>query len=99
MYRYDVWCCLVLTVPIYIGSLGEYDRHVGHLFNEVYIRRVGIRLDRFLFLFTNVVQTALFSTSFCTSAKNAFYLIARNLARVAAVTILGDFVLNVMTVR
>ncbi|CAM9698239.1 unnamed protein product [Ectocarpus sp. 4 AP-2014] len=44
------------------------------------------------------VQTAIFSTNFCTSARNAFYLIARNIARVAAVSILGEFVLNVMTV-
>lgn len=43
------------------------------------------------------VQTAIFSTNFCTSARNAFYLIARNIARVAAVSILGEFVLNIMT--
>ncbi|CAM9966712.1 unnamed protein product [Ascophyllum nodosum] len=43
------------------------------------------------------VQTAIFSTNFCTSARNAFSLIARNLVRVAAVTVLGDFVLRVMT--
>lgn len=44
------------------------------------------------------MQTAIFSTPFCTAAANAFYLIARNLARVAAVTVLGDFILTVMTV-
>eukprot|EP00752_Nemacystus_decipiens_P006151 g5549.t1 len=43
------------------------------------------------------VQTAIFSTNFCTSARNAFYLIARNIARVAAVSLLGEFVLNIMT--
>lgn len=45
------------------------------------------------------LQTAIFSTNFCTSAKNAFFLIARNIARVAAVSVLGEFVLNVMTVH
>lgn len=44
-------------------------------------------------------QTAIFSTSFCVSAANAFYLIARNIARVAAVSLLGEFVLTIMTVR
>ncbi|CAM9112251.1 unnamed protein product [Discosporangium mesarthrocarpum] len=43
------------------------------------------------------VQTAIFSTNFCTSAKKAFWLIARNLARVGAVTILSEFVLIIMT--
>ncbi|CAN0125284.1 unnamed protein product, partial [Hapterophycus canaliculatus] len=42
-------------------------------------------------------QTAIFSTNFCTSARKAFFLIARNIARVAAVSILGEFVLNIMT--
>ncbi|CAN0422724.1 unnamed protein product, partial [Laminaria digitata] len=37
------------------------------------------------------VQTAIFSTNFCTSARKAFFLIARNIARVAAVSILGGF--------
>ncbi|CAN0461319.1 unnamed protein product, partial [Ascophyllum nodosum] len=44
-----------------------------------------------------IAITAIFSTNFCTSARNAFSLIARNLVRVAAVTVLGDFVLRVMT--
>ncbi|CAM9134770.1 unnamed protein product [Choristocarpus tenellus] len=43
------------------------------------------------------VQTAIFSTSFCTSAKNAFWLIARNLARVGAVSLLSEFLLVIMT--
>lgn len=47
----------------------------------------------------NDKQTAIFSTNFCTSAKNAFYLIARNIARVAAVTLIGEFILTIMTVR
>lgn len=32
------------------------------------------------------IQTAIFSTSFCTSAKEAFFLILRNAARIAAIT-------------
>ncbi|CAN0425581.1 unnamed protein product, partial [Scytosiphon promiscuus] len=44
-------------------------------------------------------QTAIFSTNFCTSARKGFFLIARNIVRVAAVSILGGFVLTIMTVR
>jgi choline transporter-like protein 2/4/5 len=32
------------------------------------------------------VQTCIWGTSFCTSAFNAFWLIMRNIARIAAVT-------------
>ncbi|CAN0423665.1 unnamed protein product [Ascophyllum nodosum] len=42
------------------------------------------------------VQVAIFSTSFCQSAKNAFWLIARNLGRVGAVTVVTDFVSFIM---
>lgn len=41
-------------------------------------------------------QVAIFSTSFCRSSKNAFWLIARNLARVGAVTVVTDFVVFIM---
>lgn len=39
------------------------------------------------------VQTAIFGYNFCMAAKKAFYLIARNVARVAAVSIVTDIVL------
>ncbi|CAM9409984.1 unnamed protein product [Scytosiphon promiscuus] len=42
------------------------------------------------------IQVAIFSTSFCRSSKNAFWLIARNLARVGAVTVVTDFVVFIM---
>lgn len=38
------------------------------------------------------VQVAIFGTSFVTSAFNGFYLIVRNLGRLAAVNMVGDFV-------
>jgi len=39
------------------------------------------------------VQTAIYGTSFMTSAKKAFFLILRNVARVAAVGFVSDFIL------
>merc|ERR1719218_67991 len=39
------------------------------------------------------VQTAIYGTSFMTSAKKAFFLILRNMARVAAVGFVSDFIL------
>ncbi|CAN0388104.1 unnamed protein product, partial [Ectocarpus sp. 13 AM-2016] len=42
------------------------------------------------------IQVAIFSTSFCRSSKNAFWLIARNLGRVGAVTVVTDFVVFIM---
>lgn len=41
-------------------------------------------------------KVAIFSTSFCRSSKNAFWLIARNLGRVGAVTVVTDFVVFIM---
>lgn len=38
------------------------------------------------------IQTALLGTPFCTSAKNAFYLIARNIVRFGVVTFLSNIV-------
>jgi choline transporter-like protein 2/4/5 len=38
-------------------------------------------------------QTAIYGSSFCVSAKKAFFLILRNIVRIAAVSIVGDFVL------
>jgi hypothetical protein len=40
-----------------------------------------------------VRQTAIFGYSFCTAAKKAFFLILRNILRIAAVSMVGDFVL------
>lgn len=42
------------------------------------------------------IQTALFSTSFCTSAQKAFGLIARNIARVSAVSMVTEFICIIM---
>jgi Plasma-membrane choline transporter len=42
------------------------------------------------------IQTALFSTSFCKSSREAFYLIARNIARVGAVGVISEFVIIIM---
>ena len=42
-------------------------------------------------LFT--IQTAIFGYSFCKAARCAFFLIARNILRVVAVNMVGDFVL------
>jgi hypothetical protein len=42
------------------------------------------------------IQTAIFSTGFCKSAKAAFWLIARNLARVGAVSVITEFVMIAM---
>jgi hypothetical protein len=39
------------------------------------------------------IQTAIYGTSFCKSARKAFFMIARNILRVAAVNMVGDFVL------
>ena len=38
------------------------------------------------------IQTAIYGTNFCTSAKNAFFLIARNLMRIAAVGVVSEVV-------
>lgn len=38
------------------------------------------------------VQTAIFGSSFCKAAKDAFFLILRNILRVGAVTLVGSFV-------
>jgi choline transporter-like protein 2/4/5 len=39
------------------------------------------------------IQTAIFGTHFCASAKNAFFLILRNIARIGACTIVSEFVI------
>lgn len=39
------------------------------------------------------IQTAIYGTSFCKSARRAFFLILRNILRVAAVNMVADFVL------
>ena len=39
------------------------------------------------------IQTAIFGTHFCASAKNAFFLILRNIARIGACTIVSEFVM------
>jgi len=39
------------------------------------------------------IQTAIFGTNFCTSAKNAFFLILRNIARIGACTLVSEFVI------
>ena len=41
------------------------------------------------------IQTAIYGTGFCTSAKNAFWMIARNIMRVMAVNMVGDFILGI----
>ena len=41
------------------------------------------------------IQTAIFGTNFCTSAKNAFFLILRNIARIGACTMVSEFVIIV----
>ncbi|CAN0003068.1 unnamed protein product, partial [Discosporangium mesarthrocarpum] len=42
------------------------------------------------------IQVAIFSTGFCRSAKNSFWLIARNLARIGAVSVVNEFVVFIM---
>ncbi|CAN0254865.1 unnamed protein product [Ectocarpus sp. 12 AP-2014] len=80
-----------------------FARHKSHVGSLTVVSSVGktftfhIGTAAFGGLIVAIVETAIFSTNFCTSARNAFYLIARNIARVAAVSILGEFVLNVMT--
>ena len=39
------------------------------------------------------IQTAIFGYSFCTAAKKAFFLIARNIMRVMAVGVVSEVVL------
>ncbi len=39
------------------------------------------------------IQTAIFGTNFCVSAKNAFFLILRNIARIGACTMVSEFVI------
>lgn len=39
------------------------------------------------------MQTAIYGTPFCTSCKKAFYLIARNIGRIAAVSLVSEFVI------
>ncbi|XP_073698652.1 choline transporter-like protein 1 [Garra rufa] len=47
-----------------------------------------------LFLGTNAyIATAINSTNFCTSARDAFFILAENALRVAAINSVGDFVL------
>merc|ERR1719498_2354055 len=41
------------------------------------------------------VQTAIYGTSFMTSAKKAFFLILRNAARISAVSLISEFVLTI----
>ena len=38
------------------------------------------------------IQTAIYGTTFCTSAKNAFFLIARNIGRIMAVGVVSEVV-------
>ncbi|CAM9299589.1 unnamed protein product, partial [Laminaria digitata] len=45
------------------------------------------------------IQTAIFGYSFCTAAKKAFFLIARNIMRVAAVGVVSQIVLILGKVR
>ncbi len=47
-------------------------------------------------LLSSYIQTAIFSTSFCVSAKAAFWLIARNLLRVGAVSLITEYILIIM---
>ena len=42
---------------------------------------------------TAYIQIAIFGISFCSAAKRAFWLIARNVARIMAVTLVSSFVL------
>jgi len=51
-------------------------------------------LEKFLkFINKNAyIQTAIFGTSFCTSSRNAFFLILRNAARIGAVSVIGEFI-------
>ena len=39
------------------------------------------------------IQTAIYGYSFCKACRSAFFLIARNVLRVIAVSYVGDFVL------
>jgi choline transporter-like protein 2/4/5 len=39
------------------------------------------------------IQTAIFGTNFCSSAKAAFFLILRNVARIGACTVVSEFVI------
>jgi hypothetical protein len=39
------------------------------------------------------IQTAIHGYSFCKAARSAFFLIARNILRIIAVSFVGDFVL------
>jgi choline transporter-like protein 2/4/5 len=39
------------------------------------------------------IQTAIFGHNFCTAAKNAFFLILRNIARIGACTMVSEFVI------
>ena len=39
------------------------------------------------------IQTAIFGTNFCSSAKNAFFLILRNVARIGACSLVSEFVM------
>lgn len=45
------------------------------------------------------IQTAIFGYSFCTAAKKAFFLIARNIMRVMAVGVVSEVVLILGKVR
>ena len=45
------------------------------------------------------IQTAIYGYSFCKAARCAFFLILRNILRVGAVNIVGDFVLLLGKVR
>ena len=45
------------------------------------------------------IQTAIFGYSFCTAAKKAFFLIARNIMRVMAVGVVSEVVLVLGKVR
>ena len=54
-------------------------------FHCLLTRGVSLAAPRYI-NFNAYVQTCIWGTSFCTSAFNAFWLILRNIARIAAVT-------------
>jgi Plasma-membrane choline transporter len=59
--------------------------------------RTHARRTRAQFINKNAyIQTALFSTSFCKSAREGFYLIARNIARIGAVSLVSEFLVIIM---
>ncbi len=90
--------CALHAEDVYLLSV--VSREVPHLpeHGESYGTNIWIHflircINHVLFLQNAYTATAINSTNFCTSARDAFFILAENALRVAAINSVGDFVL------